>query len=112
MTKVSLLSLIGSWFREELQDLQESDIVISPIMELLKNSPLKPPKSKIQGFHPHSRFLRCQWNSLVVDNGLVYRILKNPVRLSGEQKQLVAPQILQEKILINYIKKDLQVIWH
>lgn len=89
---------LDSWSREELQDLQESDIVISPIMELLKNSPLKPPKSQIQGFHPDSRILWCQWNSLVVDNGLLYRILKNPVRLSGEQKQLVAPRILQEKI--------------
>lgn len=85
---------LDSWSREELQDLQESDIVISPIMELLKNSPLKPPKAQIQGFHRDSRILWCQWNCLVVDNGLLYRKLKNPVRLSGEQKQLVAPRIL------------------
>ena len=48
--------------------------------------------------HPDTRSLLCQWKSLVLEDGLLYRKLQDPRRLNGEQKQLVVPQKLQEKI--------------
>lgn len=98
-----VLNWLYFWSREELQGFQESDISISPIMDLLKNSN----SSQTQGFHQDSRILWRQLEySLVVDNGLLYTILKNPVRLSGEQKQIVAPPILQEKIFDQLHKEN------
>ncbi|XP_035987301.1 uncharacterized protein LOC118560421 [Fundulus heteroclitus] len=82
---------------EELQRNQEQDLSISKILPFVSRK-RRPSRREREGFDPGALVLLKQWERLKVLDGVLYRVIKDP--LSKQRRhQFVLPKCLEEKAL-------------
>ena len=84
---------IDGWSHEQLVKLQQEDPTVGPILDLKCTSNEKPLRGQINQFNSQARSLWSQWETLVVQNGLLYR---KPSY--GNNRRLILPSELTYKI--------------
>ena len=89
-------SWLPIWTRDELLEMQKNDSCIGPILNKLLNSESRPPKSEIINLTSDAKSLWSQWNSLKIENGLLYR--RKSVQENEHYLQLVAPKVIRSTI--------------
>lgn len=78
--------------KEQLREAQESDPVISPVLEH-KLSGSRPPVKELKTFSPKTKCLFREWDKLMInDDGILYRN-------TTTRKQLVLPESCKGKVL-------------
>lgn len=80
----------------ELAELQKADAVIDRFLHYW-NQKVKPTASQRRNEYGHVLLLVKQWDRLVLDDGVLYRCVCDP--LQGELRQMVLPAVLKEKVL-------------
>lgn len=82
---------------EELQRSQELDPTISKVIPFV-NRKRRPSRRERNGFDSGALVLNKQWERLKVQNGVLYRVTKDPLS-KQKRHQYVLPQSLKEKAL-------------
>lgn len=86
---------VDQWSHNELKDAQCNDTTISHVIDLLNTHDEKPADAKVP--NPETRILLRQWDSLRVENGLLYRVYENG---DGDSHlQFVTPRPLRHRIM-------------
>ncbi|XP_033728208.1 uncharacterized protein LOC117317503 [Pecten maximus] len=84
------------WTRDELLEFQLEDRGLKSMLESLKDSSVKPTRESISDWPGEAKQLWSQWDSLVIENSLLYRRFETS---TGEiSLQLVAPWSIRKSI--------------
>jgi len=85
------------WSKDELRKEQAGDPILMKIIEAVKHGK-RPEWEEISGEPPIAKAYWAQWQSLVVEDGVLYRVWESP---NGRSRKnlMVAPRSRQEQIL-------------
>jgi hypothetical protein len=84
------------WTSNELQQSQQEDPDIGPIIKLMKNSMEKPSWSKIAPESAVTKAYWAQWETLRLKDGILYRLWVSPT--DDHTMQLVLPRSYREQV--------------
>jgi len=99
-----MTSRLADIFQDDIREAQAADDCLQPIMKALEDC-AQPPHSDLRQYPEQTRILLSQWESLVLQDGILYRKFHRPDD-SVEFLQIVLPVKLQRP----YIER-LHAVW-